>query len=1108
MLSSRTLIRTFLLPVILFALVGAASASDQGYYRYPTAYGDRVVFTAEGDLWEAPLSGGTARRLTTASGEERFSVFSPDGKWIAFSGNYDGNLDVYVIPSEGGEPNRLTFHPTVDIVTGWTPDGKVSFRSLRDPGPGKWRCYTVGLDGIYPEPVPVDEAALITFEPNGNRIAYNRTAHRYMGYDWWKRYKGGMATDIWVGSTKTHDYVNVTNSEGNETSPMWHGDRIYFIRDNDARNNLHSIKPDGSDLQQHTNHTDWDARWPTLADGKIAYSLGADIWVYDIRTNQDRKIDIKLPSDMLQTRGKFVSPDEYTSDFALGPEGKRLLVGARGELFTVPTERRGIIHQVSRTLGAREKDASFTPDGKQILAWSDQGGEEALYLYSADGTGEPKKLADGTSGWNFTPAISPDSKWAVYGDCHRALQLVDMTSGKTTPIDSSQWEIRDYEWSPDSRYIAYSVSLQNDEGNQAIHIYDLTEKEVHEVTDRMYSSTNPTWDPKGKWLYFASSRFMNAYGSAIDWSFVVLEPWQIFALALEPETKSPYTYLEDGTAKEDKKDEKDEKKDDDKDKEKDKKKEEKVKVNIVWDGLGDRLVKLPIDPGNYGGIWAIEDKLYYVSWPSRGMRSSSYEDEEDLAATLNLFDIKKTKVSEVVSGVRGYTLSSDRKKIAVRKKDGFVIMDAGADKVPEADKDDKDAGLHLEDWIYDVDPRTEWQQVYNEAWRLERDFFYAPNMHGIDWQAQREHYASLLPRLRTRDELNDVIAQLIGELNAGHTYVFGGDTQRGKTVGVGLLGVDVTRTSDGFYRIDRILGGERWERQRTSPLNEPGMNVKSGEYIVAIDNVPTNSVSNYLSLLDNKADKLVLVSINSKPSLDGARKIVVKPLGDEGEVRYWDWVNGRMEYVRKNGGDSIAYVHLSDMSPPGMEQWMKEFYVQSGKKALIMDVRNNGGGNIAEWILSQLQRTTWSWGGARNGSRYVRPGSSFYGPMVAVCNGATGSDGETFSEGWKRLKLGPLVGKRTWGGWVGIRSDKPFVDRGMLTQPEFTGWGKEGTWLIEGPGVSPDKDVENHPKQVMEGVDEQLDYAIKHLHDKMKNEPMKVPLKPAYPIKTPKGVKK
>ncbi|RPH93291.1 hypothetical protein EHM69_10690 [candidate division KSB1 bacterium] len=1113
---SRILIVSVLL--IVCAVMASAAPEPLGYYRYPTAFGDQIVFTSEGDLWSAPLSGGIARRLTTAAGVENFALFSPDGKWLAFTGNYDGNVDVYMIPAEGGVPKRLTYHPALDYVAAWAPDGKIVFRSTRDGGPGIWKCYAVSHEGEYPEQIPVDEVGLITYEPNGDRVAYNRQVHQYMGYGWWKRYRGGDATDIWVGSTKTRDYKNVTNSARNETSPMWFGDRIYFMRDNDApegghaqlpdsasaRMNIWSIQPDGSDLKQHTFHSEWDARWPTLADGKIAYGLGADIWVFDIRSGQTRKVDVTFPSDMLQTRDKFISPDEYSDDMALNKDGKRLLLNARGELFTAPTERRGVIRHISHTPAAREKNGVFTPDGKQILAWSDLSGEEALYLFPADGVGEAKKLADGSAGWNFAPVISPDGKWAVYGDCRRALQLVDMATGKTVAVDSSEWEIRGYEWSPDSRYIVYSVKQgADDSGVNVIHIYDVTDKKAHEITDPLFTSYSPTWDPQGKWLYFISSRHMNPFSSDLDWSFVVLETNQIFGLALDTTTFSPYACNEDGQSPEAKKDEEKE----DENKKDDEKKEEKVEVNIVWDGIQDRIVKLPVDPGNYGGLTAIEGKLYFFSSPTTGWLAGGGDDDSH-SSTLKLFDIKTTKLSDVVSGVEGYVLSGDCKKIAVHKKDGFVVMDAGAAEVPEPDKDDQDAGLHLEDWIYDLDPQQEWTQIFNEAWRMHRDFYYDPNMHGVNWKWQRDRYGSLLNRIRTRDELNDLIAQLIGELTSGHNYAYGGDTQRGKSVGVGLLGVNVTRTNDGFYRIDRVLAGDRWDRGRTSPLTGVGMNVKTGEYLVAVNGVAVNTVPNYLALLNNQANRLVTISLNSTPSLDGARKLVVKPIGGEDELRYWDWVYGRMEYVRKNGGDDIAYVHLSDMGTSGMEQWMKEYYTQSGKKALIMDVRHNGGGNIAEWILSQLERSVWSWGVARNGNRYRKASSAFYGPMVALCNGGSGSDGETFSEGWKRLKLGPLAGTRTWGGWVGIRADKPLLDRGFLSQPEFTGWGKESTWLIEGPGVSPDVEVINHPKMVLQGLDEQLDWAINYLKDKMKNEPMKVPPMPPFPDKSPTGFRK
>ncbi len=1098
----------------------AAAAESAGYYRWPTVAGNTIVFNSEGDLWEAPLSGGTARRLTSAGGVESFPMVSADGKWIAFTGNYDGNSDVYVIPSGGGEPKRLTYHPLPDIVSSWTPDGKIAYRSVAETGPYTFEVYTISPGGGYPEKLPIDWAAHIAFEPNGDRVAYTQFS---LGTRTWKRYKGGWAEQIWVGSLKSHDYKQVTTWEGNNASPMWYKDRVYFMRDNDARMNIHSMKPDGSDIQQHTFHTDWDARWPSLWGGKISYSLGADIWVYDIESNQAAIVNVTLPSERLQTRDKFISPDDYTGDFALSPDGKRLLIGARGDLFTASTEKKSVIHQITRTNGAREKGPVYLPKGDKILTWSDMTGEEALYLYDAKKPGEPKKVCDGKGGWNFDPAVSPDGKYACYGENNRNLWLVNLETGSQTKIDTSGWEMRNYEWSPDSKCIAYDVSLES--GYSQVKVYELAGSKIHALTDPIFSSYSPTWDPKGKWLYFISSRFMNPMSSAIDWAFIIREPDRVYGLALANDTKSPYQYTDDTIVSDKKDDEKDkdgDKDDDDDDKgkkgkkdkgddkngKKDDKEEEKVDVKIDWDGLADRIVEFPVDAGNYWGLTAIEGKLYFGSTPPGGWRNGAAGDEEPAGNTLCLFDIKKKKTHKVTKGVRGFSLSHDLKKIVVRKKDDFVVMDAGEKEEPEPDKDDKEAGLHLEDWFYDVDPRVEWNQIFNEGWRLQRDFFYDPGMHGIDWKAQKAHYASLLPRINTRDELNDVIAQMISELNAGHAYISGGDLQSAKSIGVGLLGINASRTSDGYFKIDKIFYGDRWDSKNTSPLGWPGLNVKEGEYIVAIDRTPVTSVQNYLELLVNKAGKLTIVSLNSKPSLDGAREVVVKPLSSEVDLRYWDWVQSRMDYVKKKAGDQIAYVHLSDMGLDGMIQWMREYYPQSKRKGLIMDVRYNGGGNIAIWILSQLERTVWNWGTARNGNRDFGPGSAFYGHMIALCNQETGSDGETFSEGWKRLKLGPLVGKRTWGGWVGIRGDKPFIDRGSFTQPEFTGWGAESKWLIEGPGVYPDLELGNEPKKVLEGVDQQLDYAIDYLQKKMKEDPKEWPKMPPFPNKAATGYKK
>ena len=593
LLIRRGLIWTAILLILTASALFADESENKGYYRWATAYGDRVAFTADGDLWIAPLAGGEAKRLTSAKGEERFAMFSPDGKWIAFSGNYDGNTDVYVIRPSGGEPRRLTYHPYGDYVAAWTPDGKIAYRNAGHNGQTWFEIFTISPEGGYPEKLAVDEAAHISFEPNGDRIAYTRYS---LGYRTWKRYKGGWAEDIWVGSTKTHDYKEVTSNAGNDATPMWFNDRIYYVRDNDARANIHSMKPDGSDIQQHTFHTDWDVRWPSLTDAKIVYTLGADIWAFDPVSGETHVIDITLPSERLEVRDKFIDPEKYYDYFNISPDGKRLLISARGDLFLAPTERRGIIYNISNSPTERERYPIHTPDGKSILAWSDRDdGEEALYSYPADGKGDPKRIADAAGDYNFRIRISPDGKYAVYGDNNRKLQLVNLESGDTRQIDESEWEMNTYEWSPDSRYIAYDLSTKNKVS--VVKIYDTKENKSHQVTDELWESFSPTWDPEGKWLYFFSSRYHNAYNGANDFSFITLNTEQLFGIALQKDTKSPYAYSDD-MADNGKKDEDEEKEDEKKDKKKDdddeddddEDKEEEVEPIVIdWDGLSDRM---------------------------------------------------------------------------------------------------------------------------------------------------------------------------------------------------------------------------------------------------------------------------------------------------------------------------------------------------------------------------------------------------------------------------------------------------------------------------------------------------------------------------------------
>jgi tricorn protease len=1093
---------SFCLVLLCAATMAVAQEKTEefGFYRFPTVCGDRVVFTSEGDLWSAPLAGGSAQRLTVHVGIERFPLFSPDGKWIAFSGTYDGNEDVFVIPAGGGEPRRLTYHPASDQVCGWTPDGSVVFRSRSESPNYTYKLFKVSPQGGYPECLKLDQGATISYEPGGKRFAYTRV---YLNFRTWKRYKGGWAEDIWVANPDKMEFAKITTYEGNDGNPMWYGDRIYYTRDIDGRNNIWSMKPDGSDQKQHTFQKEWDVRFPSLGQGLIVYQLAMDLWALDIATGKTWKLNITLPSDRLQSREKFARPDDYTQWLGLSPDGGRMLYVARGEIFTVPTERKGLIRRITYTMDAREKFPTFTPKGDSILCYSDKTGEEELFLYAANGKGEGRQITKGSTGWHMAPIFSPDGKYLLYADNDTRLNLLEMETGKIREIDRGTFEIWDYAWSPDGKYIAYTRPEPNE--LSSVCIYDVGGEKVVQVTDPMYDSGDITWDPEGKYLYFMSKRFFNPridYGN--DWLYTFDKLTRPYALVLSSEEKSPFA-LKDDAKKEDKKDEeKDKKKDEDKG---DKKEEEKkVEVKIDFEGLSDRIVEMPVKPGNYFNLMAVKGKIYYMSRENIGIRGQDLFEDSGPRAVLHLFDLEKKKDHEVMKGVASYAVSRDHKKVLVKTKDKYVLMDAGATKAPEPDEDDPEAGIHLEDLEVEVEPGAEWHQIFNEAWRLMRDFFYDPNMHGVDWLKVKKQYEPLVARISDRDELNDLIGEMVGELSVGHAYVGGGDRPRGKSVGVGLLGIDaLPDKASGYYKITRILKGDSWDEKDTSPLGAPGLGVKEGDYLIAIDNRPVHADENYLELLVNKAGKSVVVTVNDKPTTEGSRDVIIKTLADEHELRYRDWVLSRRDYVQKRAGDQIAYVHLSDMMGDGLSQWGRDYFPQSKRPGLIMDVRYNGGGNVAEMILGMLERSVWSVGRPRAGTlRYHRPQSAFHGHMICLCNQETGSDGETFTEGFKRLKLGPVVGKRTWGGWVGIRGGKPLVDNGWYTQPEFSGWGMEGKWLIEGRGTDPDVDLENDPKSVLEGKDPQLDYVINYLLDKIKNEPMPSPPEPPYPNKMQK----
>ena len=1090
--------------IVLTTATGGISAENQGFLRYPDVADGKVVFNSEGDLWIAPLEGGVAHRLTTHDGTESLAKFSPDGKWIAFGADYEGNRDIYLIPVEGGEPKRLTFHPGYEGMVDWTPEGRIMYRSYSFTGRRMSEIYTVSPKGDYPHSLGLDKAALASFEPNGSRIAYTRI---FRNNATWKKYKGGLSDQIWVADLKKKKYGKkpISTYLGHNSYPMWINDRIYFLSDSTGRKNIWSMKPDGSDQKQHTLHKDYDARWTSEGDGVIVYQLAMDLWKYDVRTGKSSMIDIKLPSERLRTRTRIINPAEYITWFDLNEDGKWMVIAARGQLFTVPTKsREAVIRRLTDTFTARAKHPFFL--GDKVVAVTDATGEDEFYRFDPFLKEKSKRISNGNNVWRYHASPSPDGKWIAFGDGNCDLWIMDAETGKTRKIAHSDvWELRNFDWSPDSRFLAYSDWENWD--ITTIHIYDVEKKKERRVTSPMYASYSPSWDPKGNYLCFASSTSFNPMRDPYGAQFSYYKPDKLYMLLLNEEAESPFAPEKDllGITEEEEKGEKDKDKEEaeKEDEEEKEEEEEKVEVKIDWEGLQERIVEIPVKGGYYGGLICAEDMLYYYSWTNRGMMSD-VEDKDARKVDLNLYKFDKRKNYKVSKKVDGYDLSDDGKVLVVKKGSSFIRMDAGATEEPSGEGDD-DPSVKLNGWSMQLEPRDEWKQMFREAWRIQRDFFYDPDMHGVDWPQVYEHYKDLINRISTRDELNDLIGEMIGELNAGHAYVWGGDIHYPRHIGVGLLGADISRDKSGYFKIDKIFAPDKAHERWVSPLAKAHVDANPGDYIIAIDGVPTNTVDNYLQLLQDKAGKQVILTLNSKPATEDARDVIVEPTGGEYGMRYRDWVKGRREYVEKASGGKIGYVHLSDMMGNGLWEFGQQFYPQVDKPAMILDVRYNGGGNVATMLLTQLNRKVWATGRPRHGGLYTRPSSAFYGHYAIVCNAETGSDGETFTQGAKMLELGPVFGKRTWGGWVGIRMDKPFNDRGMYSTPEFSGWGvvggEKGKWLIEGPGVSPDFPVENDPGSMLAGKDPQLDAAIEYLLGEIKKNPMKLPEEPPIPKK-------
>jgi tricorn protease len=1083
---------------LLFLAAGVFAGAQTHLMRLADVHGDQIVFTYEGDLWLASAQGGDARRITSDPGSEAFAKFSPDGKWIAFTAGYDGGMDVYLMPAGGGVPKRLTYHPAPDLVLGWTPDGQsVLFRSRREyPFRGE-QVYTISLKGGTEHKLPIDRAGLASLSPDGTQIAYCRLSGENAT---WKRHQGGDAQELWMGTLSKGDFHVIAPWRGSDNYPMWRGDFIYFTSDREAGTmNVFKFNPRTGEVKAVTRYTDYDVKYPSAGPDSIVYQYGEELYLLDLKTEQSRKLDIRMPSDRVKVRADFISATANPGAFGLNPKGDSLLLETRGEVVVVPKEKDGGPWlNLTRSSGSREKEPAWSPDGKYVAYISDKTGEEEVWLADPKGLKPPKQLTSGNKGYRFHIVWSPDSKYLLFGDKFMRLNLVDASTGAITVVDKGDfddgWErygIQDFVWSPDSRWIAYTKKMEN--ANEVVLLYSLDTKQISPVTNDMYQSWSPSFDPKGRYLYLLSNRTFAPTMGQIDQEHIFIDMTLPYVVVLKTGAPSPFAPGSD-----DEEEQSPAKKEGG-----DKGKTEAPKASgtvIDLTDLEKRMIPAEgVDPGTYFRLEATDKGFLFVSRP-KPVFQGPYDfitDATSEQVDLYAYKLDDKKASEMLEGIQNYHLSADGKKLVYKAGTKYGIVDAGGKaKVG-------DGVVDLADVKFKIDRLEEFNQEFNEAWRIERDWFYDKNMHGLDWAATGEKYRVFVPDCGNRQDLTYLIGEMIGELNTGHTYTYGGDTGAGgKRIQTGVLGCDFDLPQgSNYYRISHVIPGKAWSKDMRSPLAEPGCPIKEGDYLIAVDGVEVTAADNVFAPFENRAGKLVTLTYNSKPSADGAKTYKTTTITNESEIRYREWVDQRAAIVEKLSGGQIGYLHMPDMSEDGLIEFARGFYPQADKHAIILDDRYNGGGFTAEMIIERLERKTWGVTQPREGKPTLNPEGAARAHFVVLINEDTGSDGEFFARAIQLKKIAPVYGVRTWGGAFGIEAHQNLVDGATVTPPQFGLYGFGGQWLFEGRGVDPDVEIQNMPGDVVKGKDAQLEAAVGYLMDQLKKDPLSIPAPPPYPNK-------
>lgn len=1062
--------------------------------QYPDVSKTHITFSYGGDIWIVAKQGGVAHKLTSASGIEMFPRFSPDGSQIAFSGNYYGNVDVYTIPSMGGVPKRITHHGMNDILIDWYPDGKnLLFASARESGKQRFsQFYKVSDKGGLPEKLAVPYGEFGSISPDSKKIAYTP---RSRAFRTWKRYRGGTAADVWMFDLESKSAELIIKNDANDEFPMWLGNKIYFLSDrgNNLRFNIWSYDIVSKQVKQLTDFEEFDIHFPSIGSDEIVFEAGGLLYLLDLSTEKYTEVKVSVVTDGSTLLSKSEKVDKSIVSYTVSHDGKRGVMEARGEIFSVPAEN-GPAMNLTQTSGVAERYPAWSPSGQYIAYWSDRSGEYELTVRDLKNNNAERKLTSYGPGYRYQLYWSPNSKMVAFIDKAMVIYIYDFEKNRTLKVDKQltmfEGGLENFavSWSGDSRYMAYAKNQEN--GHDAIAIYDVKEEKMRQVTSGFYNDMSPSFDPDGKYLYFLTNRNFAPVYSDFDNSWSYPNATMMAAVPLSKDTASPLAPKNDVIAMKDE-DKKSEVKSDDKAKKSDKKKDDAKEkdeskspkpVSITFEGFEGRTIMLPVEPGNMGSLFAVSGKVIFHRYPNAGSGAKE--------RPIMFYDIEDREEKTLIGDANSFSVTADGKKVMISSKGSYAIVDVSADQ-------SMSKSMPIQQMEMTVVPREEWKQIFNDAWRFERDFFYDANMHGVDWNMMRDRYGKLIDDAVTRWDVNYVLGELIGEINASHTYRGGGDTESSLRKEIGYLGID-WGFQNGAYYVKHIIKGAPWDSEEHSPLNVSGLKIAEGNYILAVNNVPIDVTKDPWAAFEGLGGGSVELTVNISPSLAGSWKILVEPMTDETRLRNLEWIESKRKRVDEASNGKIGYVYVPSTGVgDGQYELVRMFYPQHNKPGMIVDERFNNGGQIPDRFIELLNRKPLAYWAVRDGQTWQWPPVANFGPKVMLINEWSGSGGDAFPDYFKKSGLGPLIGMRTWGGLIGISGAPSLIDGGNITVPTFRMFNTDGTWFREGHGVDPDIEVIDDPSQLAKGIDPQLERAIEEVMKSLNNKPVGLPKPPA-----------